>query len=246
MENSKKDGRVVQIDSADQLATRKSISQMADIKGLESDELDKHKILHAGTVHRELLEVFRNLRTRLLQRQEQNNFVVLVSSACSGGGGSMVSLNLAAAFALDQSKTSVIVDCNVLNPYLDQMLSIPPDYGLTDYLQNPNVEIDDIIYASGIPRLRMVPAGARSELAAELFASEGMRTIIATLKERYPDRYIILDAPPISSGAEVRVLAQLCDQAIVVVPHGKVTQAQIMGSIDTVGRDKFVGVIFNN
>lgn len=246
MENKNSDNRVVQLDPSEAASTKKSISQMADIKGLDADELDKHKILHAGTTHRELLEVFRNLRTRLLQRQDGDNFVVLVSSACSGGGGSMVSLNLAAAFALDQSKTSVIVDCNVLNPYLDQMLSIPPDYGLTDYLQNPNVEIDDIIYASGIPRLRMVPAGARSELAAELFASEGMRRIIATLKERYPDRYIILDAPPITSAAEVRVLAQLCDQSIIVVPHGKVTPPQIMGGIEVVGKDKFVGVIFNN
>lgn len=236
----------VNVDSNNEGATKQSIARMAEIKELDVAELDQRKIIYAGTPHRELLEVFRNLRTRLLQRGDKDNFVVLVSSACPGGGGSTVSLNLAAAFALDQSKTAVIVDCNILNPHLDEMLNIPPDYGLTDYLQSGGVGVDDIIYASGIPRLRMVPAGTRSELAAELFASEGMETIIRSLKERYPDRYIVLDAPPISSGAEVRVLSQLCDQAIIVVPHGKVTPPQIMNGIDVVGKDKFAGVIFNN
>ncbi len=243
---SSSENRVVRLESTGPSDAHQSIDKMADIKGLEIDELDRRKIIHPSTKHRELLEVFRNLRTRLLQRQDQDNFVVLVSSTCAGGGGSLVSLNLAAAFALDQSKTSVIVDCNVLNPYLDQMLSIPPDYGLTDCLQNPSVNLDDIIYASGIPRMRMVPAGTRSEIAAELFASQGMQDVITGLKERYPDRYIILDAPPLTSGAEVRVLARLADQSIIVVPHGKSTPGQILSGVDIVGRDKFVGVIFND
>lgn len=243
---SKSDGRIVHLDKPNYPPPKQAISRMGDIKGMSAKEMDAKKIIHSATENRELLEIFRNLRTRLLQRHDDENFVVLVSSACSSGGGSMVSMNLAAAFALDQSKTSVIVDCNVLDPSLDNLLSIPPDYGLTDFLSNPKVAVDDIIYASGIPRLRMVPAGSRSELAAELFASQGMRQIIGALKERYPDRYIFLDAPPISSGAEVRVLSRLCDQAIIVVPHGKVTPAQIMGGVDVVGKDKFLGVIFNN
>lgn len=243
--NTTKD-RKTSAEMARRQMAKRSISQMAEIEGLEHSELAKRKIIYPGTPNRELLEVFRNLRTRLLQKEKNDNFVVLVSSVCSGGGGSLISLNLAAAFALDQSKTAVIVDCNILNPQLDQMLSIPPDYGLTEYLQNPDVGIDDIIYASGIPRLRMVPAGASSELAAELFSSERMGDLIIGLKERYPDRYIILDAPPISSGAEVRVLAPFSDQAAIVVPHGKVTPGQIMGAIDVVGKDKFVGTIFNN
>lgn len=223
-----------------------SIERMAEISTLDHEELQRRKIIYPGTTNRSLLDAFRSLRTHLVQNSDQKNFVVLVTSACRRGGASFVSLNLAAAFALDSTKTSVIVDCNILDPVLDSMLSIPPDYGLTDYLQNSNVEIDDIIYSSGIPRLRMIPAGAKSELGAELFSSQKMFNLINGLRERYVDRYIILDVPSIEANAEVRILSQHCDQALLVVPHGRVTQSQIHAGVDVVGKDKFAGVIFND
>ncbi len=227
-------------------SSHQSIDKMAEIKSLDQDELRRHKIIYAGTTDRPLLDAFRSLRTRLVQQSGNKNFVVLISSAARGGGGSLVSLNLAAAFALDSTKTSVIVDCNILEPRLDSMLSIPPDYGLTDYLLNPSIAMDDIIYSSGIPRLRMIPAGARSELGAELFSSSRMANLITGLRERYEDRYIILDAPSIEANAEVRILSEHCDQALMVVPYGRVTQSQILGGVEVLGADKFAGAIFND
>lgn len=223
-----------------------SIDKMAEIKSLDQDELRHNKIIFAGTTDRPLLNAFRSLRTRLVQQSNGKNFVVLISSAASGGGGSFVSVNLAAAFALDSTKTSVIVDCNILEPRLDSMLSIPPDYGLTDYLSKPDIAIDDIIYSSGIPRLRMIPAGSRSELGAELFSSRRMANLIRGLRERYEDRYIILDAPSIEANAEVRILSEHCDQALMVVPYGRVTNSQILAGVEVLGSDKFAGTIFND
>lgn len=223
-----------------------SIDKMAEIKSLDQDELRRNKVIYAGTTDRPLLDAFRSLRTRLVQQSNGRNFVVLISSAARGGGGSFVSLNLAAAFALDSTKTSVIVDCNILEPKLDSMLSIPPDYGLTDYLSKPDIAIDDIIYSSGIPRLRMIPAGSRSELGAELFSSSRMANLIKGLRERYEDRYIILDAPSIEANAEVRILSEHCDQALMVVPYGRVTNSQILGGVEVLGSDKFAGAIFND
>ena len=238
--------RVVSLDSSDAIQSRESIQQMAEVKSLGTDELDRRKIIYPGTLDRGLLDAFRNLRTTLVQKGGRQNFVVLVSSVCPKGGGTFVGLNLAAAFALDSSKTSLIIDCNVLEPQLDGMLSMPPDYGLIDFLEDPNIQIDDIIYSSGIPRLRMIPAGRRSELGPELFSSARMHSLIAGLRQRYEDRYIILDVPSLDSSAEVRVLAEVCDQALLVVPHGRVTQAQIMAATDVVGRNKLSGVVFNN
>lgn len=225
---------------------KRSIQRMAEIRPLDSQELSQRKIIYPGTPHRELLDTVRNLRTLLLQKSGKKNFVLLVSSVCPKGGSSFLSLNLAAAFALDSSKTSLVVDCNIMEPSLEDMLSIPPDYGLTDYLENSRVTVDDIIYSSGVARMRMIPAGRRSELGPEIFASERMQYLITSLRDRYDDRYIILDAPPASSSAELRVLAEHCDQALLVVPRGKVTQAQIRSSARLLGKDKFAGVVFND
>lgn len=237
--------RIVPLSRRDQ-AGKRSIQRMAEIRPLEPEELSRRNIIYPGTPSRDLLDAVRNLRTVLLQKAGKKNFVLLVSSVCPGAGGSFLSLNLGAAFALDSSKTSLVMDCNIMDPSLDDMLSIPPDYGLTDYLENPRVGVDDIIYSSGIARMRLVPAGRRSELGPEIFSSDRMAGLIASLRDRYDDRYIVLDAPPTTASAELRVLAELCDQAILVVPRGKVTLAQISAGVEVVGKNKFSGIVFND
>jgi hypothetical protein len=55
-----------------------------------------------------------------------------------------------------------------------------------------------------------------------------------------------MDVPTVSTTAEARILSQLCDFAILVVPFGKVTIGQVMSGIDAVGRERFAGLVFNN
>ena len=77
-----------------------------------------YKIIYPGMQQRDVLNSFRDLRTRLLQRAKGENFVLLVSSLSHGGGSSFVAMNIAACFALDEQKTAIYIDCNFEN--LDQ------------------------------------------------------------------------------------------------------------------------------
>lgn len=237
--------RIVPLSRRDQ-AGKRSIQRMAEIRPLEPEELNRRNIIYPGTANRELLDVVRQLRTVLLQRAGKKNAVFLVASICPDAGGSFLSLNLGAAFALDSSKTSMVVDCNLSAPSLENLLNIPPDYGLTDYLENAQVSADEIIYASGIARMRLVPARRRPELGAEAFSSERMAGLLSELRDRYDDRYIILDAPPATAVDELRELADLCDYAILVVPRGKVTATQIQAGVDMIDEQKFAGIVFND
>src|SRR5690625_7925960 len=79
----------------------------------------------------------------------------MVSSVSVDGGASFTAINLAAAFAMDERRTALYIDCNLHDPYATKLLPAEPEYGLTDYLENPELNIEDIIYASGIPRLRI-------------------------------------------------------------------------------------------
>jgi Mrp family chromosome partitioning ATPase len=222
------------------------IRKMADIAPLTEDELAHKKIISPKMQARNVLNTFRELRTRLVQMSNKKNFVAMVTPVCSQGGGSFTSLNLAAAFALDQTKTAMLIDCNLYDPFMDDFLPTETDYGLTDYLVDPDVRIEDIIYASGVPRVRMVPLGKHVDSAAEYFSSDKMARFIADVKERYPDRFIFLDAPPAATTAEARILAELSDFVVLVVPYGKVTQGQVKISVEAVGKEKLAGVIFNN
>jgi len=238
------------IKNADSSATRSQgpslIEKMAEIPPLSREELEELKIIFPSMGHAGVLNTFREIRTNLVQIANRQNFILMVTPVCNEGGGSFVAINMAAVFALDQTKTALLIDCNLYRPTAHKLLGVDPDYGLTDYLVNPILDVDDIIYASGIDRLRVIPVGKHIEGGAEHFTSDRMQQFIQSVKDRYPDRFIIIDAPPVGLSAEGRILAELSDYLALVVPYGKVTETQIRASIDAAGKDKVTGIIFNN
>lgn len=222
------------------------IDNMAELSRMSIDEMSERKIIHPGMARREVLNTFREIRTQLITRSGGDNFVVMVSSISAQSGASLVATNLGAVLALDKTKTALLIDCNLYDPSLSSLLDVEPDYGLTDYLAEDHLDINDIIYATGIPRLRVIPAGTHVEVGAEYFSSERMVQSVRDLKSRYPDRYIILDVPPIGLWAEARILSSLSDFTVLVVPYGKVTEGQVLTAIDTIGEEKLAGIVFNN
>lgn len=222
------------------------IKDMAEVSLLTQDELAALKIIYPGMAQREILNSFRDLRTRLIQKSGGDNFVLLVTSMAAGCGTSFVAMNTAASFALDEHKTALYIDCNFENSFANRMLRDNVDYGLIDFLENPDLKIKDIIYSTGIQRVRAIPPGSVGETSIEKMASARMQELILSLRSRYPDRFIVLDVPPIVGSSLPRMLSNLVDMAILVVPFGKLTPSQIMSGIDAVGEQKFSGLVFNH
>jgi protein-tyrosine kinase len=209
-----------------------------------NDELYEKKVIFAGMRQRNLLNAFREVRIGLLQKSKTDNMVVLVTSVASTGSSSAFSFNLAATFALDHYKTALYVDCN---PYqLDSNKYIVGDIGngLTQYLSGNSVALEEIIYPSGVERLRIIPSGQGSESAAEIFNSKKMQAFISEIKSRYPDRFILLDAPSVQQSTEARILSKFCDYTLLVVPFGKAVTDEILAAVDAIGKDKFAGLVF--
>lgn len=222
------------------------IRHMSELPPISPAELDDRRIIHAATPNREALNTFRELRTQLLQRSSKENFVVLVTSVAEGGGASFVALNLAAAFALDNAKTALLVDCNFYEPAVEKLLFVQHEYGLTDYLDSETIDADEIIYASGIPRLRIIPVGHQLTTGTEFYSSARMEYFVADIRSRYLDRYVVIDAPPVGIYPDSRILADLCDFVLLVVPYGKVSQEQVQAAVDALPEHKLLGIVFNN
>lgn len=227
-------------------ASQAKIPNMAELGRMSVEEMAERKIIHPGMTHKSVLNTFRELRTQLMKMADNRNMVILVTSVVSNAGTSFVATNLGAVFALDKTKTAMLIDCNLYDPTLNSLLDVEPDYGLTDYLAEEKLDVNDIIYATGIPRLRVVPIGTHTEGGAEYFGSARMKAFIDGLKARYPDRYLIIDAPPIGMWAEARILSELSDLVVLVVPYGKVNEAQVSSAVDALGEEKLAGILFNN
>ena len=209
------------------------------------DEFYERKVVFTGMRQRQLLNAYREVRIKLLKKSQTDNMVVLVSSVTDASASSNFSFNLAATFALDPHKTALFVDCNPYSPSAEHYIEAQVNTGLTQYLTDENIQIENIIYPTGVERLRVIPSGGASESAAEVFNSTRMQRFVAEIKERYPDRFIVLDVPSVQQSTEARILSRYCDHALLLVPFGKAVTDEVLAAVDAVGKEKFAGVVFN-
>lgn len=212
---------------------------------LSAGDLSQRGIIHPGRLEDPVVQVFRELRTKIVQQSQGQNSVILVTAVNKGGGSSFVAQNLGAAFAFDAGKTALLIDCNLKNPSLDRLTNAAVP-GLTDYLENPDLDIAEIIRPVGIARYRAIAAGKRREIPLEYFTSLKMTRLIDSVRRRYRERFIILDGPPMSDIADIRILSELCDYVIVVARYGRTTNTQIENCLNVISDKKLLGVVFND
>jgi Mrp family chromosome partitioning ATPase len=226
--------------------SRQEISRMREVEVHDRQELFNKRVIVPGKTETQVLNAFRQLRTKLFRLAEGKNFVLMITAPASGSGCSFVALNLAAAISLEDTRTSILIDCNFENAGSSKLIYPDTECGLSNYLSGDCTVIEEIIRPSGIPRLRFIPAGTKRNVETELFNHAKVGALFQDLKERYCDRYIIIDAPPILHSADAEILSTLCDYALLVVPYGKTTPSQIMAAANLIDEDKLMGVVFND
>lgn len=219
---------------------------MAEPWRLSEADLAELRIIYPEMSDHRVVDAFRGIRTKVLQQAGGKNCVILVTSLAGGGGASFIALNLGVSFTFDEGKTALVVDCNLRDPSLEHLVSSDMHYGLTDYLESESIDERQIIHPVGVPRLRLIPAGRKSEVPTEQLGSQKMKSLITELRQRYPDRYIVLDAAPIDTAADAHVLAEIADFILLVVPYGKVTEPQLWSLSRSMGEEKILGVVFND
>jgi len=229
---------------------RHELARMEEARLFSDRQLDQLGIVHPRSKNRSMVDAVRQLRTKLFSLRRNGNFSVLVSSVVPHGGGSFVALNLAAAIAFDQTKTSLMVDANLQDPVLHKLLKLigrEGAHGLVDYLEAPEIGIEKIVNPSGIPRMRIIPAGiANDRHSDEHLSSQRCQKLMIDIKERYGNRYVVVDGPPMATSADARILSEMCDFIVLVVPYGAVTSSMLDSIVDEIDETKLAGVVLND
>jgi exopolysaccharide/PEP-CTERM locus tyrosine autokinase len=193
-----------------------------------------------------IAEQFRRLRTHIFrERPEDPPRTILVTSATSFEGKSFVAANLAITIATKFDSYAVLVDCDLRKPSLSQLFGYDGAGGLTDYLQG-NYDPSKLLIKTPIDKLYLIGGGEGQEMPVELVGSKKMYDLIADLKSRYDDRYIILDSSPILATTEPHLLSQLADATILVVRSGSTPRDSIQQALKLLDKDKLIGVVLND
>ena len=159
--------------------------------------------------------------------------LIMVTSALAGEGKSFTAVNLAMSIAAERDHTVMLVDADVARPSVPRMLGFPPGPGLLDVLQG-SVEMSSVLLRSDIEKLTLLPSGTPHPRATELLASEAMGRLLDDIANRYADRIVIFDSPPLLLTTEARVLATHMGQVVVVVQANKTLQADVDRALATI------------
>jgi protein-tyrosine kinase len=174
-----------------------------------------------------------------------NGHRVMVTSANPDEGKSFCAVNLALSIAAERDLQVLLIDADVARPSLQRELRLPSGPGLMDLLLDPTLPLEATVRETDIDKLAVMTAGTLSDNANELLASDAMGRLLDLITERYPDRIVIFDAPPLLPTTEARVLAGLMGQIALVVEAGVTPQGAVEEALSTIEACPVVGVILN-
>ena len=114
-----------------------------------------------------------------------------------------------------------------------------------DCLIDDQLDLQDVLLRTNVDTLSILPAGTSTGRATELLASSTMTQMLHELANRYPDRIIIFDSPPLLLTSESRVLASHMGQIVVVVEAQTTTQHAVKEALHKLEGFENVNLIYN-
>jgi protein-tyrosine kinase len=191
-------------------------------------------------------EQFRRLRSYIIKQGMENSpKTILVTSAMAGEGKSLIAINLAIAIATELHSHALLVDCDLRNPTLSRWFGFLEAKGLSNYLIG-EAELSDLLVKTSVDKLSVLPGGALQDNPVELIGSNKMKSLVADLKARYADRYIILDSSPLLATTEPSVINNMVDGILLVIKAGETPRESIQQALKLLDKKKIIGAVLNN
>lgn len=195
-------------------------------------------IVTPETARSQLGSELRVLKRPLLQNvsgkgaaRVKNANLIMITSAVPGEGKSYLAANLAMSLAMELDHTVLLVDADVERPSQPKMLGFEDGKGLLDVLLDSQLDLSQVILRTNIEKLSVLPAGTHHPRATELLASAAMNKLLAEMAQRYPDRIIIFDSPPLLVTTEARALAAHMGQVVLVVRADSTSHAEVKHAV---------------
>lgn len=219
---------------------------------IDLDKLHKKGFVTSGSSRQIIDEEFRSIKRKILEnafglisQSLTNPNIIMVTSSRPGEGKTFTAVNLALSIALEQDKTVLLVDADVLRPNVMKTLELKNQVGLMEFLLGEKANLAEVLCRTNVPKLRIIAAGKRHHLSTELLASEKMFHAVEEMANRYRDRVIIIDSPPLLGINETAVLAKLAGQAIVVAEENKTKLADIQKAVSHLNPEMAIGFVVN-
>lgn len=191
------------------------------------------------------IEKYKILRTRInQQRKDRKIKTIMITSPNKKEGKTVTAINMSFTFVRELKQTVLLVDCDFRGQDIHNYLGINSRMSLIDYFLD-GTPLNELIIWPGIEKLTLI-SGDRTVLeTSELLSSDMMEKLVKEMGERYDDRYVFFDAPPVLERSEAISMAPMMDGIIMVVEAGKTSEKDVKKALSLLPEDKFLGFVLN-
>jgi Mrp family chromosome partitioning ATPase len=201
--------------------------------------------LVADDLRNPVADVYRVLRAQVLQRMKKLDISTLaVTGASHGDGATTTAANLAMSIALDVNQTVLLVDLNLREPSIHRKFGLGPTKGIENYLHG-ECDLKDCLVNPGMRRLVVLPACVSKGESAELISSPRMAALVRELRNRYHDRIIIFDTPPLLDSGETLGFLPNVEGVLFVARSGHTTKTELDRAADLLRNYQVIGTLLN-
>jgi len=156
---------------------------------------------------------------------------VLICSPHPGEGKTYCAVNLALSIAAEKESEVLLVDADFANPSVLSALGLPGGRGLMDALADAALDVTQLVLATDVPGLKVLPAGDATTSDSEYLNSSRTASVLDRLTEGAPHRIVIFDSPPALAASPAAELAQYVGQALVICRADRTGQQSLEDAI---------------
>jgi capsular exopolysaccharide synthesis family protein len=204
--------------------------------------LSAEKLVVTPSISPASLEQYRRLAATLHRRQSETRIkTVLVASTIAGEGKTLTAVNLALTFSESYGRNVLLIDGDLRRPTTHDVLDVPNILGSGDGLAKETDQRLSLIQVSS--RLSVLTAGQPDSDPTSRLASDRVRRVLVEAAVQFD--WVIIDTPPVGTVPDANLLATMADAVVLVVQAGKTPARLVQRTIDSLGRDRVMGVVLN-
>lgn len=180
--------------------------------------------------HKEYLESYRSLRTRLFGLKKKDNGLFIITSSEANTGKSTIVANLGVSLARTGKKV-LLIDGDLKKAGLSQLFNVPKDFpDIKEYLRKEgsvpvlfrpfadiDVDLDIDILSAGKGEI---------EDSSELLELDKMKTLFKFAASKY--NYVLIDSPPVTKLVDTLIIGKYVQDIIFVVRQKHSFKEEIM------------------
>lgn len=207
--------------------------------------LERNRVLAPGSTS-PAADAYRMLRTQVAQRMSEHGWRTLaVCSPRRGEGRTLAAINLAVTLAADPRYSVLLCDLDLRTPSVASLFGMQPKIGVDDVLTAKAALADCLVHPEGFERLVLLPARAPLASSSEYLAGAVIGRLVAELRERYPDRILIFDLPPVLVADDALAFSPNVECALVVVDEGATRRDDVTRCLEMLHNTPVVGTLLN-